>query len=152
MRTVVAMTLISLAAACSSDSSSGDDGVSYNCADETRDDVFVAGIEKPGMAGKLTFKILEASPAPPARGDNTWTLQLTSASGAVDGAAMVVTPFMPDHQHGTPSPVVIEPMVGQPGTYKLEPVNMWMPGLWQTTIQVEGADADKAVFAFCIPS
>jgi hypothetical protein len=30
---------------------------------------------------------------------------------------------------------------------------MWMPGLWQTTIEASaGADSDSAVFAFCIPS
>jgi hypothetical protein len=149
MRIALALTLF--AAACS-DGGHGDDGESYNCAAEDRDDEFVVGIEKAGMAGKLTFKLLEATPAPPARGDNTWVLQLSSAATPVTGAAMIVTPFMPDHQHGTPTPVVIEPMT-EPGKYKLSPVNMWMPGLWQTTIEAQvGTDTDKAVFAFCIPS
>ncbi|HLL25170.1 MAG TPA: FixH family protein [Kofleriaceae bacterium] len=144
-----------LAAACSSDHGHGDDdGASYNCATEARDDEFLVGIEKVGKSGKLTFKLLEATPAPPARGDNTWVLQLTSqgAAAPVTGAAMIVTPFMPDHQHGTPSQVVIEPMPSA-GTYKLAPVNMWMPGLWQTTIQAEANGvSDSAVFSFCIPS
>jgi hypothetical protein len=149
MRIALALTLF--AAACSSDGH-GDDTESYNCAAETRDDTYVAGITKAGQNGKLNFKIVEALPAPPARGDNIWTLELTSITAApVSGAAMIVTPFMPDHQHGTPTTVVIEPMPSA-GQYKLSPVNMWMPGLWQTTIQVDGQDADKAVFAFCIPS
>lgn len=149
MRTLIALTLF--AAACSSDGSKGDDGESYNCAEETRDDDFVVGIAKTGQAG-VQFKLLEATPAPPARGDNTWTLELTKQGAPINGAAMIVTPFMPDHQHGTPTTVLIEAMPNQPGQYKLAPVNMWMPGLWQTTIQVDGPDADKAVFAFCIPS
>ncbi len=154
MRTVLALIAFSTLAACSSDGNSSGDDESYNCATETRDDEFVVGLQKAGMNGTLTFTLLEATPAPPARGDNTWILQLSSASAAapVTGAAMIVTPFMPDHQHGTPTAVVIEPMPTA-GQYKLSPVNMWMPGLWQTTIEAQaGTDTDKAVFAFCIPS
>ncbi len=148
MRPLLALSLF--ATACSSDGGGGDDGTSYNCAAETRDDDFVVGISKVGTNG-VQFKLLEATPAPPARGDNVWVLELTKAGTPVNGAAMIVTPFMPDHQHGTPTDVLIEPMSG-PGQYKLAPVNMWMPGLWETTIQVDGPDADKAVFRFCIPS
>lgn len=152
MRIVLALSLF--ASACSSSGDQGDDGTSYNCADETRDDDFVVGLQKTGQNGKLTFTLLEATPAPPSRGDNTWVLQLTSqgAAAPVTGAAMIVTPFMPDHQHGTPTTVVVEPMP-QAGMYQLQPVNMWMPGLWQTTIEAQnGQDTDKAVFSFCIPS
>ena len=155
MRTVLAVLCIAPLAACSSDGHGhGDDGESYNCAEEDRDDEFVVGLEKAGQNGKLTFKLLEATPAPPSRGDNTWILQLTSqgAAAPVTGAAMVVTPFMPDHNHGTPIQVTIEPMPTD-GQYKLTPVNLWMPGLWRTTIEAQaGQDVDKAVFAFCIPS
>jgi hypothetical protein len=147
----IAIAIMTFAAACTG--GGHHDDTSYNCAAEDRDDEFVVGIEKAGTSGKLTFKLLEATPAPPARGDNAWVLQLSSASAApVTGAAMIATPFMPDHQHGTPSPVVIEPMT-EAGEYKLAPVNMWMPGLWQTTIEPQsGSDTDQAVFAFCIPS
>jgi hypothetical protein len=148
MRTLLALTLF--AAACSSDGGGGDDGTSYNCAAETRSEEYFAGISKVGANG-VQFKILDALPAPPARGDNVWTLELTKAGAPINGAAMVVTPFMPDHQHGAATDVTIEPMPTA-GQYKLTPVNMWMPGMWETTIQVEGQDADKAVFKFCIPS
>ena len=149
-----ALSLVSFAACSSDDHHGGDDGMSYNCAEEDRDDEFVVGLEKAGQNGTLTFKLLEAVPAPPSRGDNTWTLQLTSQTAAapVTGAAMVVTPFMTDHKPGTPIQVTIEPMPSA-GQYKLTPVNLWMPGLWRTTIEASsGADTDKAVFAFCIPS
>ena len=154
MRALLIAALASFAPACSSSGHDLGDDTSYNCADENRDDEFVVGIEKTGQNNKLVFKLLEATPAPPMRGDNTWILQLTSQTAAapVTGAAMVVTPFMPDHQHGTPINVVIDPMPTA-GQYKLEPVNMWMPGLWQTTIEAQnGQDTDKAVFSFCIPS
>ena len=153
MRALLVLSLLTSAAACSSDDPD-DPYLTYNCADEDRDDEFVVGIEKAGVGGKLTFKLLEATPAPPTRGDNTWILQLTSqgAAAPVTGAAMTVTPFMPDHQHGTPITVGIEPMP-EAGQYKLTPVNLRMPGLWQTTIEAQnGAEIDRAVFAFCIAS
>jgi len=143
-----------VASACSDEHHGGDGGESYNCAAEDRDDDFVVGLQKTGQSNKLAFKLLSATPAPPARGDNTWIVEVSAVatSTPVSGVTMVATPFMPDHQHGTPLGVVVEPMpdVGQ---YKLSPVNMWMPGLWQTTIEAQsGADTDKVVFAFCIPS
>jgi hypothetical protein len=154
MRTLSILAIASLAPACSSSGHDLGDDTSYNCADENRDDVFVAGLEKIGQSGKLVFKLLESTPAPPMRGNNTWILQLTSQTAAapVTGAAMIVTPFMPDHQHGTPITVVIDPMPTA-GQYKLDPINLRMPGLWETTIEAQaGNDVDKAVFAFCIPN
>ncbi|MBA3391740.1 MAG: FixH family protein [Deltaproteobacteria bacterium] len=149
--------LVTSLGACSGGDGHGgghDSGASYNCAAEDGDDEFVVGISKPGQGGKLTFTLRAAVPAPPARGDNTWTLELssTTSSAAVSGAQIAVTPFMPDHQHGTPISVVVEPMVDA-GTYELSPVNLWMPGLWQTTIEASAnGETDKAVFAFCIAS
>jgi len=137
--------------------STGDDTGSYNCAAETRDDDFVVGLEKQGNAGTLDFKLLTADPAPPARNDNTWTVQINSmAAGVVGnpvaGATMIVTPFMPDHQHGTPIEVKIEALATA-GQYKLSPVNMWMPGLWETTITATAnGSTDAAVYRFCIPN
>lgn len=157
MRTVVALGLVSLglATACSDGHSShGDGGESYNCAAEDRDDDFVVGLTKPGQSNKLSFKLLSATPAPPARGDNTWIVEISSiaTSTPMTGVTMVATPFMPDHQHGTPISVEVTPQATD-GQYELAPVNMWMPGLWQTTIEAQaGADTDKVVFAFCIPS
>src|SRR5574337_456380 len=88
--------VISLLAACggSGSSSDADDGT-YNCATETRADTFVVGLEKHGDAATLDFKLMSATPAPPARGDNTWILQINQmASGVVGspvtGATMTV--------------------------------------------------------------
>ena len=151
------LAVVSLLAACGGHGSSSDaDDGTYNCATETRADTFVVGLEKHGTAGTLDFKLMSATPAPPARGDNTWILQINQmAAGVVGtpvtGAGMTVEPFMPDHQHGTPVTVhVVEmPTAGQ---YQLMPVNLWMPGLWQTTITVNQGGSDKVVYSFCIPS
>jgi hypothetical protein len=143
-----------LLAACGTSSMTGDDQT-YNCATETRADTFVVGLDKVGQSGNLDFKLMTADPAPPARDDNTWTVQISSMTGGVVGQGVAgmqlqVTPFMPDHQHGTPIQVGITDKGG--GTYELSPVNLWMPGLWQTTIQAaSGSGSDAAVFAFCIP-
>ena len=153
-----AIVLAASSGACNSTAHGADaDDGTYNCATETRADTFVVGLEKPGEAGKLDFKLLEATPAPPARGDNTWKVQVNSmaagvAGNPVGGATMTVTPFMPDHAHGTPIQVIVTPMTTT-GDYQLSPVNMWMPGLWETTMQVQaGGVSDTVVYRFCIPS
>jgi hypothetical protein len=139
--------------ACADDGGD-DDGTSYNCAAETRADEFAIGLAKPGESSRLEFKLLSSDPAPPSRGDNVWILQLSTLAAPatpVSGAAMSVTPFMPDHAHGSGKTVTVTPMA-EPGQYELDPVNLWMPGLWEVTIQVSGADGDRAVFRFCLPS
>lgn len=119
-------------------------------------DTFVVGLDKVGAAGAVDFKLMSVTPAPPARGDNTWIVQLSSmAAGVVGsplaGATMTATPFMLSHGHGTPINVQITPMATA-GQYQLAPVNMWMPGVWQTTIQVSTPASDTAVYRFCIPN
>lgn len=115
------------------------------------------GLPHQGANGNIDFQMMSIDPAPPARGDNTWVVQLNSmASGVVgdpmDGATLKVSPFMPSHQHGTPVEVEITP-TGDPGQYQLSPVNLWMPGVWETTISAtSGTTTDHAVYRFCIPS
>lgn len=147
------VSLVSLAA-CAGDHHGGDDSESYNCETETRDDEFVVGLTKMGNANQLSFKLLSATPAPPARDDNTWLLQLDASTGPMANATVTVTPFMPDHQHGTPIAVEVEAMPTA-GQYTLSPINMWMPGLWEITISATAAEPavdDSTVFRFCIPS
>jgi len=157
MRTAL-LTLALGAAACGSGGSGGPaDAEVINCATETRDDTFVVGLEKAGDAGMLDFKLISADPAPPARNDNTWVIQVNAMSSGVvgapvDGASLSITPFMPDHQHGAGKSVLVTPEAS-PGQYKLAPINMWMPGLWETTIDAQSASGnDTVVFRFCIPS
>lgn len=146
--------------ACSGGDDDGysDDGLTYDCASEDRDDEFVIGLSKDGESSQIAFTLMSSDPAPPSRGDNTWMLQLTtmaSPAAPVTGAKVTVTPFMPDHDHPSGKAVVVTPDTA-PGTYKLEPVNLGMPGLWETTIQMRdmgtNVPVDKVVFRFCLPS
>jgi hypothetical protein len=125
-----------------------------NCDLETRDDEFAIGLSKVGDGGTLGFTLMAAEPAPPIRGDNTWSVQvnLMSSGDPVDGAAMIVVPFMPDHGHPAAKNVVIEP-TGTAGEYELAPINFWMPGLWEVTIDAQSGDGDDVVvFRFCVPA
>lgn len=153
MRSLVGAVLACTLAACGGDDGSMDD---VDCSKVTGTDTFVVGLEKPGIGGNLDFQLMSADPAPPARDDNTWTVQLNSmAAGVVgapiDGATLTATPFMPSHQHGSPIRAEITPVAGQPGQYTISPVNMWMPGVWETTIKATSGDTtDTAVYRFCI--
>src|SRR5512135_2622923 len=90
-------------AACGgSSTNSGVPDAGYDCTTETRAETFTAGMTKVGSQNEVTFKLMSSTPAPPSRGNNTWEIDLVDQGGApITGAAMVVTPFMPDHNHGT---------------------------------------------------
>jgi YtkA-like protein len=156
MRLAILLTT-ALAACGTTDPGTGDD-TPVNCDEITGTDQFVVGLEKVGNANMLDYKMISGDPAPPARNDNTWVIQLnqmqgTTVGAAVAGASIVVTPFMPAHQHGAGKSVLITPMPTD-GQYKLSPINLWMPGVWETTIEVVSSPmgTDKVVFKFCIPS
>ena len=95
---------------------------------------------------------MDASPSPPAKGNNVWTVQLLDKDGKpVTGATIVTKPFMPDHNHGSS----IKPQAtakGAEGTYEITPVNLFMPGIWQITFTVTtpGGLDDSAVIDFCV--
>lgn len=143
-----------LLAACSDDGQQGNgnpDGAPVSCASETRDEEYVAGLEKVGASGTKVI-LVESTPAPPAKGNNTWRLRvLDSADTPLDGLTVELVPFMPDHNHGTPINAEVTALA-EPGEYQAEPVNLWMPGLWEVTVQVsDGADlSDSVIYRFCI--
>jgi len=157
MRVVVTslFALLSLAACGGGDdatqpsTTSGATAISTACAADTRKDVYVAGLTKP--AGALSVKLMDASPSPPSTGVNTLTLEVMDAAGApVDGATITVTPWMPDHAHGSS----VKPAVAAAGsgTYTVSNVYLVMAGLWQVKVSVQRApgDVQEAMFQFCL--
>lgn len=160
-RTSPALVLV-LLAACGG--GGGDDNAPVDanevaaCVSTGRGDTYVVGLEKKGTAGALDFKLMSADPAPPGRFLNNWVVEVSAMSNGtvgapMDGVSMVVTPFMPDHQHGAGAyKVKVAPVDGMPGQYSLTEINTWMPGYWEITIDATaGATTDSAVYKFCIP-
>jgi len=139
--------IIAASIGCSDDTHHAGDA-EVNCAAESRADTYVAGMEAAGAAG-LTARLLAAEPAPPARFANVWSIEIVDASQqSVADATVTVTPWMPDHGHGTPIETVV---TNDAGTYTLNPVHLWMPGLWEIRIDAQAAAvSDRMTFRFCI--
>jgi hypothetical protein len=123
------------------------------CDSETRDDVYAPGLAKTGPAGYVV-RMIESIPAPPARGNNEWTLEVLAPAGpGQPGLGLTAVPFMPDHGHGTT--IVAEDTDLGAGRYRLTPVNLFMRGFWTVRVGVRaeagaGAELDVVTFAFCV--
>jgi hypothetical protein len=159
VRIAIGASLALLLASCSPASDApggptpGEDasGAVIGCASDPRADTYDADMRKLGDAKALTFVLVAASPAPPAINDNTWTLKLLDASGSpVPNATFpTIKTWMPDHGHGSPE----TPMATSngDGTYSVQPLDLFMNGLWQITFSVQaGAVSDSATFSFCV--
>jgi hypothetical protein len=133
------------------DASTGDATAGgQDCSDETRDDVYMLGLERSGE--QLTVRFVDAVPAPPARFDNTWILEVVDLTGIpVADVALEVEPYMPDHMHGTSIATKVTVM-DEPGQFELDPVNLFMPGLWEVRLRFTMPDTtkDEVVFRFCV--
>lgn len=110
-------------------------------------DDFAIGIQKSTPVG-VVVTLVDATPAPPYRGENTWTIGLTDAAGApIAGAAPFVTPFMPLHRHGLVPPDYTGAETTT-GTYGVETFDLSMPGQWEFT--VDAGDGDSVMYVFCV--
>lgn len=146
---------LAVVAACHGSDAPPDADEALACLNAGRGETYTVGLEHVGAAGALDFKLMSATPAPPGFNDNTWIIQVNAmAAGVVGnpvtGATITASPFMPDHQHGSAYKVKVEALA-TPGQYKLSPINMWMPGYWEVTINVDaGAARDSVIYKFCI--
>jgi hypothetical protein len=127
----------------------GDDptgGMTQDCAGA---DEFVAGVSATAPSGRIV-EILDADPTPPDVGDNTWTLSVTEAGGAVTGLSPMLTPWMPLHGHGL-VPTEYAAVDEGDGTYTVETFDLIMPGLWEFTVDLGAGEGipDEVVFSFC---
>lgn len=122
------------------------------CASDPRGEPYHPGLSAKAMDGAISVRFVDANPAPPTRGNNTFTIILTDKSGApIDGADIQTKTWMPDHGHGSS----IDPTARAdktPGGYVIDPVNLFMPGIWQITFDVTEKDetTDSVMFTFCI--
>lgn len=121
------------------------------CQSDPRDDTYAPNLTKPGKAGLFQFVLVSATPGPPALDNNTWILKVLDAGGnPVQGVSLAsITPFMPDHGHGTSATPQATP--NGDGTFTIKPLYLYMAGLWQITIVAQaGTQKDSAVLSFCI--
>jgi hypothetical protein len=147
---IIAIAVAVAVSGCGGGGGSPSPGTS-TCSTDSRGETYLPGMSQIGQDHLLTVKLMSSNPGPPIKGNNDWVIAVVDANGLpVDGLAINVVPFMPDHGHGTPIKVAVTPM-GH-GTYQLSPVNLFMAGLWQVTINMTTADmkVDQSVFSFCI--
>lgn len=142
------LTLSVLAAAACSGSDEGDTAeptMTIDCGSDY--DIYAPGLAASGQSYTVTF--LSADPAPPDRGDNVWSVEVSDASGIRDDLGLTVEPFMPEHGHGT-SPASFTGSSAA-GAYDFEPIDLFMPGLWVLTFYVDdGLESDPVEFRFCL--
>lgn len=152
---VVILTVLPLAlltAACDSDTEPVEPDPQSICAGDDRVEVYAAGMEKPGDKGLLRVRLVASEPAPPQKGENTWTVQVTDAAGApVEGATFAVTPRMPDHGHGSATTPAVT-AGGAAGEYAIASLDLAMAGLWTVTLDITTAagETDTVTFSFCV--
>ena len=121
------------------------------CASDPRAQTFTPGLAQAGKAGFKAL-LLDMNPIPAAKGDNSWTVQIVDKDGNnVDGATITVKTWMPDHGHASSIIPLVTP-VGSGGKYTVSRLNLFMPGIWQITLNLAmpGNVADSMMYTFCV--
>lgn len=127
------------------------DGALFSCETETRAVEYMPGLTRTSASGAWQAVLVTSEPGPPIKGTNTWTMKVLDAAGAAhDDITVTARTFMPDHNHGSTIKAHVTP-TGD-GRYRVTPLYLYMPGLWQVTLDVETADGpDSVMFPICIP-
>ncbi len=127
------------------------DAVVIDCAKDSRILTYAPNISVKSATGALNFSLIDSNPAPPASGTNVWSMRITNTSGVSQlNVAADVVPFMPDMGHGTS--VTPEMTANADGTYTVQPLYLFMAGVWTVTFTtvLQSGQSDSAVFYFCI--
>jgi hypothetical protein len=149
----IVFALSALAVGCGSGGNDAPEDTSQpattTCDKETRDEPYTAGITKKGT-NDVSVTIVSSDPAPPALYANDWVLEIKDPSGQpLSGATVQVSPFMPDHNHGTYPPAEVTELGD--GRYDANPVYFTMPAYWEITVKVTtDALMDTVKFKLCI--
>jgi len=141
--------VLSVAACGGSSSGNGNAGDVVNCQNDPRVLAYAPPVAVQSQAKTMKLTLNQSSPAPPARGTDTWNIHVTDGNGtALSSLALTAKPFMPDHGHGP----AVTPSVANNGggDYTVTNLYFFMPGVWQVTFTAQGS-TDSAVFMFCVP-
>ena len=117
-------------------------------------ETYTAGMSHTGDLKAVEFVLVAADPAPPDKGENIFTVSISDVGSGVgiDGATVIVTPYMPEHGHGTNPADFGTEATGDAGTYQSEAIDLFMSGLWELTFSASSGDAvlDETTFTFCL--
>lgn len=113
---------------------------------------FVVGSSARGKDDRIDATLLDASPSPPRRYRNVWTLKVTDARDHLlnDAEVTAIRTYMPLHGHaGTPA--ANAEMTAVAGEIRAD-LNFTMRGYWEVQINVSSASAgdDYIMFPVCI--
>ena len=113
---------------------------------------FVLGLRANGKDDKVGASLLDASPSPPRRYLNVWTLKLTDEhkQPLSDVDITSIRTYMPLHGHaGTPAAAA--QMLPDPGEVHAD-LNFTMRGYWEVQMNVSSPSAgdEYIVFPVCI--
>jgi hypothetical protein len=153
---LLALAALGLTHCGSDDAPGGSGGTSghqgdVSCVDDSRVDTYTAKLEKPGLRGMFSFELTSSEPAPPAKGANRFEVRVFGAGGEPLEGELALELEMPDHGHGTSvAPVVSFDAASR--SYTIEPVQLFMPGVWRVGLELVTPDTalDRAEFFFCI--
>jgi YtkA-like protein len=126
-----------------------------SCVGDPRLDSYSGELDKAGERGLLSFRFFNLEPSPPARGNNTFHVEVRDAAGAEMQGDLRVDSTMPDHGHGTSVEPVITPDPAL-GSFTVEPLYLFMPGVWRLRFSAfDDATAsapllDSVVLHFCV--
>ena len=112
------------------------------------------GMTAQGEEGVVEVSLVEATPAPPDKGDNLFTVQVAQVAddALLDDATVLLRPWMPEHGHGSSPETFALSWTGSDGLYETDSVNLFMGGLWELSFEVttEEGSTDTATFTFCV--
>lgn len=125
-----------------------DAGYILTCQNDSRVTPYANGLTATALDQQLVVTFLSADPDPPAANLNAWAVKIADGSGKpLPSLPLTVKLFMPDMYHGANSPWVDG---GAGGSYQISEINLFMPGIWQITFQVDADGGDSAQVDFCI--
>lgn len=150
MRFFLIPAVLALTVGCDDHDAHSEHGGSMNPDTPPAGDTYVAGLEKMGDNGMLKVRLVDALPAPPDLGDNDWILEVLDMSDtALEGCTIDLEPRMPAHGHGTNKDAEMTEIGA--GRYAATPVDLFMPGLWVTAVDIECGDmTDTVTYEFWI--
>lgn len=101
-------------------------------------------------SGRLNAEVRTAPSQPPARGVGTVELTLTDHDGEpADGLALEVVPWMLSMGHGSSVVPTVTPEGG--GKYRIDDVDLFMPGRWELRVSIDGSAHDALRATFDVP-